>query len=132
MLSHYAQLSSSMHARLFGSMQQHACLSGGARSLRSNFCLSLPVYMHRLSRLCAHGHNNRSEVCVSRECSRETAQTRLSCQCSHNRLVCFINACISNSFGDFVPEEDADFSSRSKYILHLLKRKKYGRLLKCI
>ena len=29
----------------------------------------------------------------------------------------------SNSFGDFVPEEDTDFSSISKYILHLLKRK---------
>ena len=36
-----------------------------------------------------------------------------------NRLVCFISACISNS--DFVPEEDADFSLISKYILHLLK-----------
>ena len=81
MLSHYAQLhvSSSMHARLFGSMQQHACLSGGARSLRSNFCLSLSVYTHRLSSLCAHGHNNGSEVCVSSECPGETAQTRLSC-----------------------------------------------------
>ena len=132
MLSHYAQLSSSMHARLFGSMQQHACLSGGARSLRSNFCLSLPVYTRRLSKLCSHGHNNGSEVCVSSECPGETVQTRLSCRCSHIRLVCFINACISNSFGDFVPEEDAYFSSISKYILHLLKRKKYGRLLKCI
>ena len=40
-----------------------------------------------------------------------------------NRLVCFISACISNSFGDFVPEEDTDFSSISKYILHLLKWK---------
>ena len=90
MLSHYAQLSSSMHARLFGSMQQHACLSGGARSLR----LSLPVYTHRLSSLCAHGHNNGSEVCVSSECPGEAAQTRLSCRCSHSRLVCFINACI--------------------------------------
>ena len=67
-------------------------------------------------------------MCVSSECPGETAQTRRSCRCSHNRLV-FINACISNSFGDFVPEEDADFSSISKYILHLLKRKKYGRLL---
>ena len=81
MLSHYAQLSSSMHARLFGSMQQHACLSGGARSLRSNFCLSLPVYMHRLSSLCAHGLNNGTEVCVSSECPGETAQTSLSCRC---------------------------------------------------
>ena len=62
-------------------------------------------------------------MCVSSECPGETAQTRLSCRCSHNRLVCFINACISNSFGDFVPEEDADFSSISKYILHLFKRK---------
>ena len=68
---------------------------------------------------------------MSSECPGETAQTRLSCRCLHNRLVCFINACISNSFGDFVPE-DADFSSISKYILHLFKRKKYGRLLKCI
>ena len=64
MLSHYAQLSSSMHARLFGSMQKHTCLSGGARNLRSNFCLSLPVYMHFLSSLCAHGHNDGSKVCV--------------------------------------------------------------------
>ena len=69
---------------------------------------------------------------MSSECPGETAQTRLSCRYSHTRLVCFINACISNSFGDFVPEEDTDFSSISKYILLLLKRKKYGRLLKCI
>ena len=55
---------------------------------------------------------------MSSECPGETAQTRLSCRCSHDRLVCFINACISNSFCDFVPEEDADFSSISKYILH--------------
>ena len=71
--------------------------------------------MHRLSSLCAHGQNNGSEVCVSSECPGETAQTR---QSSHNRLICFISACISNGFGDFVPEEDADFSSISKYILH--------------
>ena len=52
---------------------------------------------------------------MSSECPGETAETRLSCRCSHNRLVCFINACISdsNSFGHFVPKEDADFSSIS-------------------
>ena len=74
--------------------------------------------MHRLSSLCPHGHNNGSEVCVSSECPGETVQTRLSCRFSHNRLICFISAGISYSFGDFVPEEDADFSSISKYILH--------------
>ena len=67
---------------------------------------------------------------MSSECPGETAQTRLSCRCSHSRLVCFINACISNSFGDFVPEEDADFSSISMYILHLLKRKKIRKTFK--
>ena len=51
----------------------------------------------------------------------ETAQTRLGCRCSHIRLVCFISACILNSFGVFVHEEDADFSSVSKYILHELE-----------
>ena len=60
---------------------------------------------------------------MSSESPGETAQTRLSCRCSHNRLACFINACISNSFGDYVPEEAADFSSISKYILHFLKQK---------
>ena len=67
---------------------------------------------------------------MSSECPGETAQTRLSCRCSHFRLFCFVNACISNSFGDFVPEEDADFSSISKYILHLLKQKKIRKTIK--
>ena len=48
----------------------------------------------------------------------ETAPNRLSCQCSHNRLVRFISACILNSYGVFVHEENASFSSMSKYILH--------------
>ena len=67
---------------------------------------------------------------MSSECPGETAQTHPSCRCSHNRLVCFINACISNSFGNFMPEEDADFSSISEYILHLLKRKKIWKTFK--
>ena len=111
-------LDSSKHAHLFGSMQYHVYLSGGTRSLRSNFGLSLPVYMHCLSSLCAQGHNNGFEVCASRECPGETAQTRLSCRCSHDRHVCLISACISNSFGDFMSEEDSYFSSISKFILH--------------
>ena len=73
MHSHYVQISSSIHARLFGSVRS-ACLSGGAVSLRYIYCLSL-LYMHRLS-LCALGHNNGSnngsEVCASSECPDET------------------------------------------------------------
>ena len=84
MLSHYAQLSSNMHASLFGGMQQHACSSGGARNLSEPPCLHAPPFLN--SSLCAHGHNNGSKVCVSSECPCETAQTRLSCRCSHSRL----------------------------------------------
>ena len=39
MLSHYVQISSSIHARLFGSVR-----SGGAGSLRSIYCLSLRLH----------------------------------------------------------------------------------------
>ena len=50
-----------------------ACLSGGAGSLRSFYCLSL--CLHALP-LCALGHNNGSnngfEVCASSECPDET------------------------------------------------------------
>ena len=48
--------------------------------------------MHRLS-LCALGHNTGSDVCASSECPSETAfaQARLSCRCSHNKVVCLIS-----------------------------------------
>ena len=39
MLSHYVQISSSIHARLFGSVR-----SGGAGSLRFIYCLSLRLH----------------------------------------------------------------------------------------
>ena len=44
--------------------------------------------MHRLS-LCALGHRTGTDVCTSSECPGETAfaQARLSCRCSHNKLV---------------------------------------------
>ena len=41
--------------------------------------------------------------------------SELSMLALHTRLF-YKLACISNSFGDLVPEEDADFSSISKYI----------------
>ena len=73
MLSHYVQL----HARLFGSMHVllHAYLVG------SIFCLSL--CLHAMP-LCALGHNNVSDVCVSSKCPDETfaAEALLSCRCS--------------------------------------------------
>ena len=89
MLSHYVQISSSIHARLFDSVRS-ACLSGGAGSLRSIYCLSLRL--HALPFLCALGHNNGSEVCASSECPDEiaSAQARLSCRCSHYILVCLL------------------------------------------
>ena len=43
MFSHYVQISSSIHARLFGSVRS-ACLYGGAGSLRSIYCLSLRLH----------------------------------------------------------------------------------------
>ena len=48
--------------------------------------------MHRLS-LCALGHNTGSDVCASSKCPGETAftQARLSCRCSHNKVVCLIS-----------------------------------------
>ena len=42
-LSHYVQISSSIHARVFGSVRS-ACLSGGAVSLRYIYCLSLRLH----------------------------------------------------------------------------------------
>ena len=87
MLSHYAQLSSSIHTCLFCSM--HAYLVG--LEALDLFCLSLPVSMHPLSSLCAHGHNNGSEVCASSQRPSETAQACPSRRCSHNRLICFIS-----------------------------------------
>ena len=47
--------------------------------------------------------------CVQ-ECPGETVQTRLSCRYSHNRLICFISACISNSFGYFMPEDEPNLA----------------------
>ena len=113
MLSHYVQLSSSMHARLlvaYSSM--HAYLVG----LEALDLIS--VWASRLSSLCAHGHNNGSEVCLSSD-----VLVRLP------RLVWVVDVRITDSFVlsvhafqiffcDFMPEEDADFSSISKYILH--------------
>ena len=81
MLCHYAQLSSSMHVRLFGSMDAYLVgLEALDLSLRSNFCICLRLHApYRLSSLCAQGHDNGSEVCVSSQCPGERAHTRLSC-----------------------------------------------------
>ena len=44
MLSHYVQISSSIHARLFGSVRSACLIYGGAGSLRSIYCLSLRLH----------------------------------------------------------------------------------------
>ena len=63
MLSHYVKL----HARLFGSM----CALPHAYLVGSFFCLSLRLLALPL---CAHGHNNGSDVCASSECPDETVR----------------------------------------------------------
>ena len=64
-----------IHPRLFGSMR--VLLHAYAYLVGSIFCLSLRL--HALP-LCAHGHNNGSDVCVSSEYPDETAHLpRLFC-----------------------------------------------------
>ena len=89
-LSHYVQISSSIHARLFGSVRYCLLIWWGWKP--KIYLLSEPP-----STLCALGHNNGSnngsEVCASSEYPDETAfaQARLSCRCSHNILVSLIS-----------------------------------------
>ena len=96
MLSHYAQLSSCMHARLSGSM--HAYLV----ELEALDLISVRASLSTCTAVLVGVH---TDTTMDPRCVRaanilcETAQIRLSCRCSHNRLVCFIGACISNSFG---------------------------------
>ena len=95
MLSHYVQISSSIHARLFGSVRSE-CISGGAGSLRSIYCLSLGLHASPFL-MCARTQQWIQQwiwgVCERRvpwwDCAY--AQARLSCRCSHNILVCLIS-----------------------------------------
>ena len=69
MLTHYVQLSSSIQARLFGSMR--ALLYAYLVGLEAlDLFLSEPP-LHAQS-LCALGHNNGSDVCSSSKCPGET------------------------------------------------------------
>ena len=75
MLSHYAQLSSSMHARLFGSM--HAYLVGLEALDLISVRASLSTRTAFLA--CVRTDTTMDPRCVSSECFGESAQTRLSC-----------------------------------------------------
>ena len=67
-------LAACTHVYLVACSRMHAYLVGLEALDLISVTLSLPVYTHRLSSLCAHGHNNGTEVCVSSECPCETAK----------------------------------------------------------
>ena len=72
--------------------------------------------------MCVRAANALMRLCI---CPGSSELSMLACK---KISLPYLLACVSNSFlrlrarrkGDFVPEEEADFSSISKYILHLL------------